>query len=280
VRELPEHEERRVREYAESQLRDPDDPVMLVQRVGVRRVAGRMHELYDVRTAKERWWVISDPMNLYSQDHFHSVDMAFTYHLGVTMILAERYRTKLADERREFIAGAWRRFERAVDAFNDADEAEAFQAVGVMCREALLALVREQAGEEWLPEGAETPQLANFKAWAGLIAEGVSEGRLRSYLKAISTKTWALVVWLQHHAEASPRDADLVLDATGHVLGAFSQAIIRSREGTPERCPSCGSYRIGGDGEPAVEGAVEGWRSWRICGGCGWQSAHSFEAWG
>jgi hypothetical protein len=93
LRKLPEHEERRVREYMDSQLHDPDDPVTLVQRVGVRRVAGRMHELYDVRTAKGRWWVISDPMNLYSEDDFHSVDMAFTYHLGVSMILAERYRT-------------------------------------------------------------------------------------------------------------------------------------------------------------------------------------------
>jgi len=279
VRKLPEHEERGVRYYMESQLRDPDDPVMLVQRVGVRRVAGRTHEMYDVRTAKGRWWVISDMMNLYSQEDFHSVDMAFTYHLGVNMILAERYRPEMPDEHREFIAGAWRRFERAVDAFNDADEAEAFQAVGVMCREALLSLVREKAGKEWLPEGADTPQLANFKAWAGLFAEGVSEGRLRSYLKAISDKTWDLAVWLQHHAEASPWDAELVIDATGHVLGAFSQAMIRYREGTPERCPSCGSYRIGDDGERAIEDGAEGWRSWRVCAGCGWQSARSFKVW-
>jgi len=264
----------------ESQLRDPDDPVMLVQRIGVRRVAGRTHELYDVRTAKGRWWVISDMMNLYSQDDFHGVDTAFTYHLGVNMILAERHRAEVTDERRDFNAGAWRRLERAIDAFNDADEAEAFQAVGVMCREVLLALVREQAGNEWLPEGREVPQSANFKAWASLFAEGVSEGRLRSYLKAISDKTWDLTVWLQHHVEASPWDADLVIDATGHVLAAFSQAMIRHREGTPERCPRCGSYRIRDDGERAAEDGIQGWHSWRICGGCGWQTEHSFEAWG
>ncbi len=225
--ELPEHEERRIQQYVDGQLRDPDDLVTLVQKVGERRVLTGKHELYDVHTAKGRWWVITNLTNLYSQEDFPQLDMAFTYHLGVCAVLSDRARREPEDES-AYAAQAWRKFKSAADAMDTAGEAEDFQAVGVMCRETLLALTREYASAEWVRIPGERPQSANFKEWASLLAESLAEGRLRAYLKSLSDKTWDLCVWLQHYADATPWDAELAVDATAHVLGVFSDSPDRS----------------------------------------------------
>lgn len=277
---LPENEERYVREYVESQIRDEDDPVTLVQRVGSRRAAGRSHDLYDVHTKKGRWWVITDITNLYSQEAFPSIEMAFTYHLGIGIVLSERSRTEVDEERKEYAEGSWRRFTRAADAMNDADEAEDFQAIGVMCREALLALVRENLNESWIGqlEGSR-PQVGNFKAWSEIFAERLLDGRRRSYFKSVCDKTWDLVVELQHKTDATPWDAELVMEATSHVLTTFMFARFIRERGAPDRCPVCGSYRVGPDGEVAEKDGHRGYRSWTTCSACEWRSAAEFEPW-
>jgi hypothetical protein len=61
--EATDNELRRVRGYVNSQS-PPDDQVTFAQKIGRRKVIGRMHDLYDVRTDKGRGWVIGDPMNL------------------------------------------------------------------------------------------------------------------------------------------------------------------------------------------------------------------------
>ena len=84
---MTEQEEREIRQYVESQTHDEDDPVRLVQRVGRRRIAGHTHGLYDVWMEKgDRWWVITGFTNLYSQDDFNEVEMAFMYHLGICAV--------------------------------------------------------------------------------------------------------------------------------------------------------------------------------------------------
>ena len=80
--DLPEHEERHVREYVNTQS-DDDDRATFVQKVGSRRILGRVQGLYDVHSEKTRWWVISNPMNLYEQEDFPDLDMALTFHLGL-----------------------------------------------------------------------------------------------------------------------------------------------------------------------------------------------------
>ena len=62
--DLSEPDERFIRQYVESQS-PADDPVTLVQSVGSQRILGRRHDLYDVHCEKTRWWVITDPTNLY-----------------------------------------------------------------------------------------------------------------------------------------------------------------------------------------------------------------------
>jgi hypothetical protein len=279
VPELPEHEERRISQYVDSQDRGGDDPVVLVQKVGTRRTHGRTHDLYDVHCEHTRWWVITDLTNLYDQTMFPEIDIAYTYHLGVMAILSDRDNDeRVPDERRAKAERAFRAYERAVEAMNTARDAEDFQALGVLCREALLAFVREHAAPDAVPEDMETPKIADFKSWVGILADRLAAGRLRSYLKAVSEKTWDLCVWLQHDADATPWDAELVLDAVSTVLGAFSFAFLR-QETTPPRCPTCGSYRLMGDGERAEEAGKAGYRSWQACSGCSWKSEPTFRAW-
>jgi hypothetical protein len=58
-------EERNIRQWKPASRRR--NGVTLVQRVGQERVLGRTHLMYDVHTLKGRWWVITDPTNLYDQ---------------------------------------------------------------------------------------------------------------------------------------------------------------------------------------------------------------------
>lgn len=280
VEELPEHEERRVREYVNGQLRGYDDPVALVQKIGSRRMEGRLHPMYDVRTERgARWWVIGGLMNLYSQDDFHSIDMAFTYHLGVEVTISERQRQEpRSEEDASYFRGAWRRFEQAAEMMDSADESEQFQAVGVRCRESLLALIRElvkRDGSLASEDGA--PQMANFKDWVPLLARSLGEGRVRSYLTTIAEKTWDLCVWLQHNVNATPWDADLVLAATVNVLDAFAYVVRKQRDGAPFRCPECSSYRVRDDGVLEERDGRNGWHEWKVCASCEWQSSSSFR---
>jgi hypothetical protein len=181
MKDMSSHEERTVRDYVNSQA-PPEDQVTFVQKLGTRKVVGRTHALFDVRTERGRWWVITEPTNLYSQEDFRSIEVALTYHLGIEVMLAERGRKEFRRPQPGQIAGAWRRFERAVDAYNDADEAEAFQAVGVHCREALLALAREEARTVPRSTAGEFPKGADFKGWTRLLFSSIHHERARAYL--------------------------------------------------------------------------------------------------
>ncbi len=124
VPDLSEPDERSIRQYVESQS-PKDDPVKLVQSVGSRRIMGRNHELYDVHCEKSRWWVITDPTNLYQQSDFPEVEQAFIFHLGLGLFMAEHSRTELEDvETEEHVTKSWRRFKQALDAMNGAEESE------------------------------------------------------------------------------------------------------------------------------------------------------------
>jgi hypothetical protein len=96
VPELSEPDECFIRQYVESQS-PADDPVTLVQSVGSQRILGRRHDLYDVHCETTRWWVITDPTNLYQQSDFPEVDQALIFHLGLGMFIAERNRRTLDD---------------------------------------------------------------------------------------------------------------------------------------------------------------------------------------
>src|SRR5580704_8662881 len=68
-----------VRSYFEGQA--PDLKVEFIQKVYVENVLGHCHDIWDVHTDKDRWWVITNPTNLYSQEQFRNMDLALTFHV-------------------------------------------------------------------------------------------------------------------------------------------------------------------------------------------------------
>lgn len=274
--EMSEAEERRIRDYVNTQS-PADDRAGLVQKVGSRRVLGRARDIYDVHCEESRWWVITDPTNLYSQDDFPEMEQALIFHIGLQVFMAERERTDMEEEQLEHVNTSWRRFQQAVDAMNAAGEAEDYQAVGIKCRDSLIALVKTHADAEWIGDLEERPKAADFKGWANIFADRLSEGRMRAYLKALVDKTWDLTVWLQHNSNATPVDADIVIEATGQVLQVMSKLMRQREDGPPPRCPKCESYRLEEDIEQVME-PEPGFYDSTVCGSCGWRTEREFTS--
>jgi hypothetical protein len=265
--ESPEHEARQIRLYVEGQT---DEQVTELEKIASERVLGETHDVWDVRTDKGRWWVVTGLTNLYQFDTFPSMDQVLSFHVGLTARVAERQRKEIPEDKRYRLPGAWRRFSQAVDGYNAANEAEEFQAVAMRLRECLLAFIRDVADERLVPEGRTPPKIGDFLHWSELIAESISKGRLRTYLKSMAVSTWELIQSLTHNVNATRFDAEIALDSAGHLLGTFSLALIRHEQGMPDRCPECGSYRVVADFRP--EANIEP-PFVNLCASCGWEEA-------
>jgi hypothetical protein len=70
--ESPEHQKRSIRQYFESQV--DDETIEHLEKVTSEHIFGRTHDVWDVHTDKDRWWVVTDFTNLYSQRDFRSMD--------------------------------------------------------------------------------------------------------------------------------------------------------------------------------------------------------------
>ncbi len=232
----PEHERRAIVEYWESQS-SPDEHVEHAEKVHTESLrGGQKYDIWDVHATDGRWWVITKPTNLYLQEQFPSMDFALSFHIGLghRVVFGEK-RTHETDEQRDRVSTAFRRLEQADDALSAASEAEEFQAVGMRCRECLLAFIREATTDDMVPEGEEVPKRGAFIQWSGLLASAIASGpsasRLRGYLKNVAKSTWELVSWLTHAENATRLDGELAVEATGHVLTVFSYALVRYEHG-------------------------------------------------
>ena len=249
-----------------------DETVEHLEKVYSERIKGQDHDIWDVHTDANRWWVITGPTNLYSQKQFPSMDVALTFHAGLMMRVSSRSELEAPEEQADFLPVAWRKWEQAAETFNEADEAEQFQAVGMMCRESLIAFVKEVADIISLSEDVPRPKANDFVGWIDVIgntiAGGESAERRRGYLKAIAKSTWELAQWLTHAGNAIRFDAYFAFKATGNVLSVFSLALMRFQSNFPDRCPACASYRLaedywhGGDDETIL---------FAVCEACGWK---------
>lgn len=250
----PKHEQRRVREYVEWQARG--ETIINLERVGEESLLGRTMGFWSVHTNKRKWWVITNPTNLYAQDLFPSLDYTVSFHVGVTTRMHARDRSYEGNERVQRVTPTLKRLEAAGSALDKADEPEKFQAVGMALRECLLTLVQTLAKAEHVPEGHECPKRSDFIHWAELIADAVARGEssqhLRAYLKSTAKTTWQLVSWLTHTSSAVRHDAQLAHGAVEAVVRAFWQAAEKHESGAPDKCPACGSYRVEEDYRPDV----------------------------
>jgi hypothetical protein len=232
--------------YVESQ--SPREKVKHAEKVMTQRVLGRKYEGWDVRTNKTRLWVITSPTNLYDQKLFPSLDYTLSFHIGLMARVMARSEPKAGGLEQLTMPAAWRRWEQAGQALNDAEEPEDFQSVGMRCRECLIAMVRTLALPTLVPANTEPPKRSDVVGWCVLIADHVAHGssanRVRGYLKAVSKAGWELVSWLTHAQGATRADGLIAHELTQHILTLFGSAMLRYRQGVPDRCVSCGSYQF------------------------------------
>ena len=244
-----------IRNYVEWQARGKEK-VLHAEKVTSERIMGREYEVWDVHTDKERWWVITSPTNLYSQRLMPSMDYTLSFHIGLMLRVEAHREPKGTEAEQELLLMTNRKLVQAGQAFDEAKEAEDFQAVGMHCRECLLALIRELTEEGDFDEGGDLPKKADFKAWAERIANTVAAGgsaeRVRSYLKRIADETWQLTNWLTHASNATRPDAMLALSSTENVVASFVPMVLRTKSHAPERCGRCGSYQIEVDWRPDI----------------------------
>jgi len=248
-------ESKEIKDYVEWQAHG-EEKVLHVEKVASERVFGRDYDVWDVHTDKERWWVVTSPTNLYSQTLMPSLDYTLSFHIGLMARVAARREPQGSEAEQEFLIVTSRKLVQASEAFDKADEAEEFQAVGMRCRECLLALIRELTDGSDIAVGENPPKTADFPAWneriANAIAPGSSAEHIRAYLKTTAERAWRLVNWLTHAANATRNDAHLALNATSHVVSNYASSVLRRKAAAPERCERCKSYRITIDWRPEL----------------------------
>lgn len=278
------HELDRIRQYVEWQSNKgrPRNrkkvKVVHLELVKSESVFGRRHDAWDVHTNEtdSRWWVITEPTNLYSQHEFPSLDYTISFHIGVMARVASRDAKAGPDAQRDRFKSAWRRLENAHESLDGAAEAEDFQAVGMRCREALVDVAKSLQGAVSLEAGTEEPKAADFKGWlthlAAHFATGKRNEHVRGYLNNAGKEVWQLASWLTHTATASIHDARIVVEATTAFVTLLGLVVMRHEAGAPQRCPDCESYRLASVYEPDLDIDPP---YVNLCESCGW---NSFEA--
>ncbi len=276
------YEERQIIDYFEWQTsKDPKGPATVehLELVKSETVWGRPHKVWDVHATDGRWWVITEPTNLYSQELFPGLDYTLSFHIGLMARVAARESRQARSKNSELFAAAYRRWEQAAEAIDLAKESEDFQAVGMKCRECLLAFAR--AVQKHIPgqkDGSPLPKRGDFVHWADLLAEHAAPSShakdLRKYLKDGTSNTWQLVNWLTHASNSIRHDAELVVAATIHLLEAFTGLLARHQSGNPGRCPNCSSYQLESFYVPEVE---EDPPYLLVCMACHWEGPAAKE---
>lgn len=262
------HAERDIANYVAGQA--PDETVQHVERIKKEIVLGDVYEVWDVTTDKNRWWVITNLTNLYSRSHFPTLDYTISFHIGLMMRLRSRPDRIVSAEPTPFDE-VFRRMDQADARHDAAIEAEDYQAVGMLLREALVSVMLAVRRLADIPEVAERPQEANFIAWIELLMNhlcgGGSNKELRQHLKNLAKEAWQLSNWLTHTKSASRTASSIAIHSCQTVIGHLMQILKREEQDKADQCPICKSRNIRKHYD--IDIPPEG-DSYLSCGVCDW----------
>lgn len=221
--------------------------VEFLQKVYSESVGQVRHDIWDVHSDGGRWWVITSPTNLYSQENFPNMDLALTFHVGLCIRTPRSEKQSLSSLPAEPFAQCFRGLQDATEALSHAEEVTDFQAIGVRCREALLAFVT--VAQAILPAAPDpAPKRADLKSWVTYFCEialrGDSQKARRQLLKSMIEGAWDFANWLTHAKSSTWFDAESAVAATESSIELFVSAAVRYHRGVPEQCPACGSHRL------------------------------------
>ena len=244
TKKSPEREREQVCEYMASQA--GDETIVHLEKVTTEVVFGRHYDVWDVQTDAARWWVITPPTNLYSQKMFPSMDMCLTFHIGLAARLLGTGEQQ--DDVSRFIIRSVRRLDATSEALNAARDVEQFQAVGVMLRESLLALVRDLADDSFVPPGTEEPKRADFIHWSELIIDELTQTRnlndTRPALKRAAKDAWQSASTLAHKTSSDEAFAGICASQVRHVFEQWATVMRAATSERKERCGVCDSLRV------------------------------------
>ncbi len=258
-----------IREYFEWQA--PDLEVTFMQKVYSESVLNTRHDVWDIHTNKDRWWVITGGTNLYSQDQFPSMDLALTFHIGLMLRIPRTEKQQESDVRTLPFGPVFEKMEEADAAVAQAHSLSDYQAVGVRCRETLLELITvAQDAALWTDA---PPQRANFRAWTEIICNNLLPGdankERRGVCKNALESAWTFANWLTHSKSATWVDAKIAETLIQHAIGMAAPLIVRELRGVPEECPNCASPHLGPEQGEHTEMPGVPWERPR-CADCGW----------
>lgn len=259
-----------VAEYFRSQA--PDLTITFFQKVYSEAVLGHVHDVWDIHTDKDRWWVITNPTNLYSQEQFPNLDLAVTFHVGLCLRIP-RSEKHSPDPRRLLPFGeVFKQLGEAVEALTQAKKLADYQGIGVRCRETLLSLVAAaQDAVDW--GDGERLQRGNFKGWVDRILSaaltGSAQKERRHLLRSLLVEAWDFANWLTHTKSASWHDAEMSVTTAEHALGLATSLVARHVKGVPDECPECGSPNLHPEEGRSSEKLGVVWER-PVCHECGW----------
>jgi hypothetical protein len=279
VLDTKEHERKDIIEYVEWQSNKGRKRKKVIVKhlelVKSEVVFDREHSVWDVHTNEKdgRWWVITSPTNLYSQTAFPSLDTTLSLHIGIAARLAARQSKTAPEDSRDRFIKVWRRWENAADAVDSAKESEDYQAIGMMCRETLIELVKTMQPLLSFDAKTEPPKSSDFCQWVPLIVDKYAAGKRNAYIRGLlkntATEIWQLVNWVTHTTSAHKYEASLALEATSSFVGLLSRVVIQFESGDVNVCPKCNSYQIDAVFEPDMDLEPP---YVNVCQTCGWNN--------
>lgn len=249
-----------ITEYMEWQASDLK--VTFCQKVYSETYLNHRHDVWDVHTTKDRWWVITNPTNLYSQEQFPNMDLAMTFHAGLMLRVPRSERPTISSGQIEPFAKAYEAIAAAHDALGQAHAVADYQTVGVRCREALLSFTSiAQVAFPWEGE-AERPKKSDFKAWVDHLCSVVLAGETNKYrrqlFKTQADAAWVFVNWLTHSSSSNWHDAEAAVSAAEATIALCTNAALLYIRKVPNECPECGDHRLTPlrAENPSVEGDI------------------------
>lgn len=259
-----------IQSYVEGQA--PDETVLHVEFVKEEIAVREKYEVWDVTTDKSRWWVLTNLTNLYSQDHFPSMDYLLSFHIGLMARLAERSKSEPNWQEIQFGEIA-RRQESIHAAFDRAVEASDFQEIGLQIREAMISLMQSLCDFVALPAGTETPRRGDFKAMSTALASSLLSGRsnqaIRKYVRSTAHEAWELANWLTHARNAEEMATLVAMQELDKTVGDYLFSLKKHDAGDPACCPDCKSRRLRSHFDINIGDEGEYFLS---CGSCDWDS--------
>jgi hypothetical protein len=225
----------------------PKASISFLQKVYCETVAGHKHDVWDVHASDGRWWVITNPTNLYSQTQFPNLDYAVTFHLGLCVRIPRTDEQKETDAYFTPFSALLNELHNLPDSLGQAKSLSDYQGMGVKCRELLLSFVgAAQDAIKWPVE--KPPQRANFRAWTDTIFDTVLGGQVqqerRRLFKSLFNEAWTFANWLTHTKSATWHDAEAAQTTVDHAIGFGVSLLLRVIRIVPEQCHKCGSPNL------------------------------------